>query len=146
MYYVAVQRIDISKTSTYQGLCINTEREWILYNWYWSIEYTCVMDRIDEEFILSKYSITVFKSGEAGIDYKLSHMFKRVYERFYAIFRNTQQVRKVGVRIIGKCDYYVFWNLSHTSNMLPYASIKIIGLMLLSYIYMILLQWFLLPT
>ena len=27
MYYVAVQGIDLSKTSTYQGLFINTERE-----------------------------------------------------------------------------------------------------------------------
>ena len=72
MYYVEVQGIDLPKTSTYQGLCIYPERELFLYDWYWSMEYTCVMDRINVKFIFSKFSITVFKSGEARIYFKLS--------------------------------------------------------------------------
>ena len=40
-YYVLVQRINRSKTSTYQELCIYPDREFIIYDRYWSMAYTC---------------------------------------------------------------------------------------------------------
>ena len=44
-YSVALQVIDRSKIITYQELCVYPEKEFILYIWYWSMAYNCVMDR-----------------------------------------------------------------------------------------------------
>ena len=41
-YSVAVHGIDRSKTSNYQELCNYPEIEFILSDWYWSMEYSCV--------------------------------------------------------------------------------------------------------
>ena len=38
IYSIAVQVIDISKTSTYQELYIYPERKLIIYDWYWSMQ------------------------------------------------------------------------------------------------------------
>ena len=60
-YYVAVLGMDRSKTSSYQELRIYPEIKLILYNWYWFMSYTCVMDHANKKFIFpilpAKYSI-----------------------------------------------------------------------------------------
>ena len=68
-YNVEMQGIDRSKTSTYQEICIYPNREFIPYDWYWSMSYT----------------------WESIIDSKVSHMFRRIYERLYGI---VQKYRK----------------------------------------------------
>ena len=65
---VAVQEIDLPKTSTFKKLYIYPERAFILYNWYWSMVYTCVMDPSNKQFIFSEYSKKLFNTGEAKID------------------------------------------------------------------------------
>ena len=47
--------------------------------------YTSIIDTSDAKFIFPKFYKTVFKSGESTIDSKVSHMFRKVYERFYGI-------------------------------------------------------------
>ena len=43
-YNVAIQGIDRANTSTYKELCIYPDREFIIYDWYWYMVYTCDMD------------------------------------------------------------------------------------------------------
>ena len=74
-YYVAVQGIDQTKTGNFQDICIYPKREYILYDWYWSMAYTCVIDNTDKKYILPEFANTVFKAGEYNIDYKASQMF-----------------------------------------------------------------------
>ena len=90
-YNVVMQGIDIAKTSTFQEVCIYPDRDYITYNWYWSMEYTCTIDPSDNKFILPEFAETVFKIGESRIDSKVSHMFRKVYDHFYWI---VQQYRK----------------------------------------------------
>ena len=67
-YDVAREGIDRTKTGKYQKLCIYPEIECFLYDWYWSMAYTCIMDTSDDEYIFTKFSKVVFKSGESKID------------------------------------------------------------------------------
>ena len=92
-YNVAIHGIGRAKTSTYQGLCIYTEIEFILYNWYWSMAYICSIDPYEYKFIFPEFYKTVFKSGESQIDSNISHMFRKLYEHFYGI---VQEYRKSG--------------------------------------------------
>ena len=46
------------------------------------------MDPTNGNYIFIEFSITVFKSGEARIDYKISQMFRKLYERSYAIIQH----------------------------------------------------------
>ena len=87
IFNVALQAIDHSKTSTYQELFIYPDREFIIYGWYWPMAYTCVMDPTNVKYIVTRFYSTVFKSSEAKIDSKVSHMFRKTYKRFYAIFQ-----------------------------------------------------------
>ena len=90
-YDVARQGIDRTKTGKYQELCIYPERECFLYDWYWSMAYTCIMDTSDNEYIFPKFAKVVFKSGESKIDSRVSFMFRKIYEHFYEL---VQQYRK----------------------------------------------------
>ena len=49
------------------------------------MSYTCAIDPYDEKFIFPEFAKTDFKSGESRIDSKVSHMFRKVYKRFYII-------------------------------------------------------------
>ena len=89
---VAIQGINRSKTSTYQELCIYPKREFIIYDWYWYMEYTCAIEPSEEKFIFPEFVKTVFKSGYYIINSKVSHMMQKVYERFYCI---VLQYRKI---------------------------------------------------
>ena len=59
-YHVAVQRNERSKTSNFQELCIHTDRELIIYDWYLSMTYTCDMDPSNKELIFPKFSKILF--------------------------------------------------------------------------------------
>ena len=48
--------------------------------------------------------------------------------------------------IIGTWYDYMFWNFSYASNMLPCTSVAIICIIILTYIIMLLLQWFVSST
>ena len=90
-YNIAIQVIDRANNSAYQELYIYPGREFIIYDWYWSMAYTCVIDPSDDNFIFSEFAKTVFKSGEYRIDSRISQMFWKVYEHFYGL---VQQYRK----------------------------------------------------
>ena len=49
-YFVAFQGIEQTKTSTFQDICIYLEREYMLYDWYWSMAYLCVLDNTEEQY------------------------------------------------------------------------------------------------
>ena len=72
-----------AKKSTYQEICIYSERQFFLYDWHWSMAYTCVMDRTNKNFILPESDRTVFNTVKARIDSKVSDMFRKVYEHCY---------------------------------------------------------------
>ena len=82
-YDVAMQVIDRTNTRTYKGVCIYPEREFFLYNCYWYMAYTCIIDPSNEEYILPEFAKTVFKSEESRIDSRVSLLFRKVYEHFY---------------------------------------------------------------
>ena len=86
-YNIVIQGINRSNTSTYQELYIYPKREFIIYYWYWYMAYTCAIDCSDVKFVFPELAKTVFKSGEAVIDSKVSQMFWEVYERFYGIVK-----------------------------------------------------------
>ena len=44
----------------------------------------------------------VSNTGEVRIYSKVSHILKKLYERLYSVFRNIEQVSKVGVKTMGK--------------------------------------------
>ena len=90
-YDVARQGIDRTKTGKYQELCIYPEKECFLYDWYWYMAYTCIMDTSDDEYIFPEFANVVFKSGESKIDSRVSFMFRKIYEHFYEL---VQQYRK----------------------------------------------------
>ena len=69
-YCVTVKGIDRTKTGTFQEICIYPKREYIIYDWYWSMMYMCVLENTDDKYILLEFSNTVFKSGESKIDSK----------------------------------------------------------------------------
>ena len=77
-YDVAMQGIEITKTRTYQEVCIFPEREFFLYDWYWSMAYTCIINPSNEGYISPKFAKTVFKSGESIIDYRVSLLFLKI--------------------------------------------------------------------
>ena len=62
-YDVAMQGIERTKTRTYQEVCIYPKREFIIYDWYWSMAYTCTIDLSDDKFILPEFANLFFKSG-----------------------------------------------------------------------------------
>ena len=61
-YCVAVQGFD-NKNSTYQDICIYLEREYILYEWYCSMAYLCVLNNTEEKYVFLEFVNTVFKDG-----------------------------------------------------------------------------------
>ena len=50
--------------------------------------YTFVIDPSDDKFINPKFSKTVFDTGEAKIDTKVSKMFQNVYGHFYGVVQH----------------------------------------------------------
>ena len=66
------------------------------------MSYTCAMDPSNGEYTFPEFSKTVSNTGEVRIYSKVSHMFKKLYERLYSVFRNIEQVSKVGVKTMGK--------------------------------------------
>ena len=90
-YNAAIQGINRAKTSTYQEIFIYHEREFIIYNWYWYMAYTCTIDPYDDKFIFLYFSKNVFNSRESIIDSKVSHMFWKVYERFYGVVKKYRK-------------------------------------------------------
>ena len=90
-YDVEVKLIERSNTRTYEEVCIYPEREFFLYEWYWSLAYTCALDPFNDKFIFPEFSKTFFKTGEFRIDSKVSHMFRKVCEHFYDL---VQKYRK----------------------------------------------------
>ena len=90
-YDVAMQGIEKTKTRTYQELCIYPEKECFLYDWYWSMAYTCIMDTSNNEYIFPEFARTVCKSGESRIDSRVSTIFRKIHEHFYKL---VQQYRK----------------------------------------------------
>ena len=82
-YNVAVQGIDRDKTSTYQELCIYPGREFILYDWYWSMAYPCTIDSSDDKFIFPEFTKNIFKTGGPRTDSNFFHMFRKIYVCFY---------------------------------------------------------------
>ena len=95
-YSVAVQGIYRPKTSTYQKLCVYSERDFILYHWYWFMAYTCVMYPIKVNFIITKLSSMIFKSVEVNIYSKVSHMIEKFMNVYMPLSKNTEQGSKVG--------------------------------------------------
>ena len=81
-YDVAMQGIGRTNTITYQEVCIYPERGFFLYDWYWSMAYTCIIDPSNREYIPPEFAKTVFKSGESRTDSRVSHMFQKVYSHF----------------------------------------------------------------
>ena len=59
--------------------------------------YACVLDNIDEKYILPDFANTVFKAGESNIDSKASQIFRIFHEIFYKI-----------VQLYRKCK----WNIN----------------------------------
>ena len=90
-YDVSMQGIEITKTRTYQEVCIYPEREFFLYDWYWSMAYTCIINPTNEGYIFPKFSKTVFKSGESIIDYRVSLLFRKIYEHFYKLVQHYKK-------------------------------------------------------
>ena len=74
-YFVAVQGIERTKNGTFQEICIYPKREYILYDWYWSMAYACALDNTDEKYTFLEFANTVFKAGEPKIYCKASQMF-----------------------------------------------------------------------
>ena len=88
IYYLVVQVIGRSKTSFYQELCIYPWIELIIYDFYFSMAYTCVMDPNNVNNIFHKFSKPIFKSDESKIYSKLSQVFIKVYKRVYDIVQH----------------------------------------------------------
>ena len=86
-YNVAIQGINRSNTSTYTEVCIYPDIKFILYNWYWYMEYTCAIDPSEDNFIFPEFSKTFFKSGESRIDFKVSRCFENSMNVSMALFR-----------------------------------------------------------
>ena len=79
-YCVAVQGI-FRKNSTLQELYIYSYREYIIYDWYWSMAYLCVLNNKDGKYILPGFSGTIFKAGKSNIYSKAYQIFRNVYEQ-----------------------------------------------------------------
>ena len=62
-YCVAVQGIDQTKPGTFQEICIYPEREYILYDCYWSMSYACVLENTEEKYTSPEFANTVLKAG-----------------------------------------------------------------------------------
>ena len=80
-YDVKMQGIERTNTRTYQEVCIYPDREFFLYNWYWSIAYTCIIASSNKDYVFPEFVKTFFKSGESRIDSRVSHMFQKFYEK-----------------------------------------------------------------
>ena len=74
-YNVVIQVINRAKTITYQEICIYPGIEFILYDWYWYMAYTCAIDPSDDKFVFPEFAKTDFKSGYSRTDSRVSHMF-----------------------------------------------------------------------
>ena len=55
-YDVEMQGIERTKTRTYQEVCIYPGREFSLYDWYWSMEYICIIYFSNEEYIFPEFA------------------------------------------------------------------------------------------
>ena len=55
-YDVAMQGIERTKTRTYQEVCIYPEKECFLYDWYWSMAYTCITEHSNDEIVDTRQS------------------------------------------------------------------------------------------
>ena len=84
-YDIDMQGIKRKKTRTYQEVCIYPEKECLLYEWYWYMAYTYIIDHSNEECIFPEFAKTVCKIGESRIDSRVSIMFRKIYEQFYKL-------------------------------------------------------------
>ena len=94
-YEVDMQGIERTKTRTYQEVCIYHEKECFLYDWYWSMAYTYIMDTSNYEYISPNFARTVCKSGESGINSRVSIMFRKSMNIFINLFSNTEKSSKI---------------------------------------------------
>ena len=86
------QGIYRSKTSIYQDICIYPEKEFIIYNCYWSIAYTCGVEPTNGQYILPKFSNAVFNSVESKVEFNISHKFRKVYQHLYYVGQQTPKI------------------------------------------------------
>ena len=90
-YYLEMQGIEIKKTRTYQEVCIYPEREFFLYNWYWSMACTCIIDPSNKEYIFPEFAKTLSRVGSPELIPGSPSCFKKIYEHFYKLVQHYKK-------------------------------------------------------
>ena len=145
-YSVAVQLFGHSKTITYQYIWIYPERWFIICDWYWSMAYTCVMDRTKKVHLPQVFQHIIqvrwVQDRFQGIPYFLKTTFK--------ILCHGSAIHNKWVKLVltscGNDIITCFKILFYASNTFPYTSFTMICLLLMTYIIMFFLQLFLSST
>ena len=140
-YNVAIQGIHKAKTSTYQELCSYPERYFILYDWYWSMAYTYDINPSDDKFIFPEFAKTFFQ------EWGVQNWFKvvpYVSKSLWTFLWEFSAMQKKWLKYVFKNNnimwiwcVYMFWGLCYASNMLLYASVTLLGITVLVYIFML---------
>ena len=94
-YDVDMQGIDRTKTRTYQEVCIYPEKEYFLYDWYWSMAYTCIIDTSNKEYIFPEFAKLFARVGIPELIPGSPLCFKKYMNIFINLFRNTEKVSKI---------------------------------------------------